>query len=409
MKKLKIFSGLLLLTLVAGIGLCVVGCGGHEHQLTHHDSLQPDCETAGHVEYWECSDCGKYFRDSKAEEEITDKKVSIDALGHDNVLTYDSEELKYYNVCSRNVAHKTFVSDAGVSEVYAYQVSDSSELALILGKETSSTIYVKLVEDITADVEIEAGKSVSIDLNSKVLTNVEEHTIINRGTLTIKDNSQEQSGKIDNITHKKATIFNEENAEFTLESGTLTRSLENGLSQGSNGGNSYYVIVNHGEVVVNGGKVCNDGAYSSLVDNGWYKPSDNTNKTFAVMTINGGEFEGGKYTLKNDDYGVMTINGGIFQNRISDSQTTNAAGIILNWNELTIKGGEFVANECDCLIYTGYNGNAEYEKATTVIEGGSVTGKITSTNKYITATSGSYAGTLTGSLTEKEFTAATVA
>ena len=48
---------------------------GEKHHLFHHIAKAATCGEAGNIEYWECVDegCGKYFRDSNATNEITDK------------------------------------------------------------------------------------------------------------------------------------------------------------------------------------------------------------------------------------------------------------------------------------------------------------------------------------------------
>ena len=49
--------------------------GDKTHHLFHHIAKAATCGEAGNIEYWECADegCGKYFRDSNATNEITDK------------------------------------------------------------------------------------------------------------------------------------------------------------------------------------------------------------------------------------------------------------------------------------------------------------------------------------------------
>ena len=43
--------------------------------------------------------------------------------------------------------------------------------------------------NVTKNIVIPAGADVTIDLNGHKLTNVDDHTILNKGTLTIKDTS----------------------------------------------------------------------------------------------------------------------------------------------------------------------------------------------------------------------------
>ena len=49
-------------------------------KLEHHDAVSPNCTEEGNIEYWECSDCHKYFTDSYATNTVTD--VSVPASGH---------------------------------------------------------------------------------------------------------------------------------------------------------------------------------------------------------------------------------------------------------------------------------------------------------------------------------------
>lgn len=201
---------------------------------------------------------------------------------------------------------------------------------------------ITLTKDVTEDVEITSGKTLTINLGTHNITNQSDHTITVKpgANLTITGN-----GTVDNVTHAKAAIWNE--GTVTLNGGTYTRSKETGASAGESGGNSYYNIVNHGSMTINSGvTVKQDGHFSSLVENGWYNGNENTDKSESVMVINGGTFSGGLNTIKNDDYGNLTITGGNFKN------TTQAS--LLNWNKATITGGTFESNASDAVILNGH-------------------------------------------------------
>lgn len=188
---------------------------------------------------------------------------------------------------------------------------------------------IVLLADTAEDVEIPEGKTLTLDLGGGyTLTNQSGHTIYNKGTLTIIG-----TGTVDNVTHQRAAVYNEAGATATLEDATFTRSLENGKNANDSGGNSYYVIVNHGTMTIEDVTVTQDGAFSSMVENGWYNGNDNKGKAPSVMTIVNGTFSGGLNTIKNDDYGELTVLGGTFEN------VTQAA--ILNWNKTTIEDGIF--------------------------------------------------------------------
>lgn len=90
-----------------------------------------------------------------------------------------------------------------------------------------------------------------------------------------------------------------ENEGVIVLTADTTENIE--ISKGKN------IIIN-----LNGNKIINKGGNSEL-------------------KIYGGNFTGGAYVIKNDDYGVMEINDGNFN--CEDSKTLTAA--ILNWNEET--------------------------------------------------------------------------
>lgn len=218
---------------------------------------------------------------------------------------------------------------------------------------------ITLSNNIEGDFTVAKSKNIVLDLNGYKITNKSGHTITNNGTLTIKDSSDEKAGTIDNVSHRKAAIQNEPNATIVLDGGTYTRSKENGQNSSDSGSNSYYNIVNHGEMTINDGTtVEQDGHFSSLIENGWYDGSQNTDKESSVMTINGGTFSGGLNTIKNDDYGKLTINDGKF--------TNVSQAVFLNWNVAEVNGGTFaVEDNAQSVILNGYlNGTMDQGQLT---------------------------------------------
>ena len=221
---------------------------------------------------------------------------------------------------------------------------------------------ITLGADIEASIEIPAGVTVTLDLNGKTLTNeAGKHTITNEGTLTIKGD-----GTVDNVSHARAAVYNKQGATATLRGGKFTRSKETGKSDSVSGGNSYYNILNQGEMTINDGvEVSQTGHFSSLIDNGWYSGSENVKKINAKLTINGGNFSGGLNTIKNDDFGDLAIKDGKFSN--------TSGAVVLNWNIANISGGSFeVADSAKSVIANGY-GNAEMDKGELTITGGTFT------------------------------------
>lgn len=213
---------------------------------------------------------------------------------------------------------------------------DELSAAITAAGETETTI--KLVADITGDVVVPEKANITIDLNGKKITNSVGHTIMNNGTLTIKG-----EGTVDNITHGKAALYNK--GTVTLNGGTFDRTQENGQSDSSSGGNSYYTIKNVGNMTINEGvnvltaKGNGElGRFSSLVANGYYNGTTYDNdkgEEKPTLTINNGTFSGGLNTIKNDDRAELTIYNGTFKNFY---QAT-----VQNHNIATINGGTYKA------------------------------------------------------------------
>lgn len=230
-----------------------------------------------------------------------------------------------------------------------------------------------LTKDLTGDFTISATNEVIINLNGHKITNKSGDTFtVNKGSkLTISG-----SGAVDNVTHQKACIYN--NGTVILNGGTYTRSKENGINKENSGGNSYYNILNHGEMTINPNvEVSQGGHFSSLIDNGYYNYNSGTPRSGYVgstnhqnpsLVINGGMFSGGINTIKNDDGAILTIVKGTFTNM---TQAT-----VQNNNIAEIRGGEF--NPTDFAIhavetkaYAGSNNKGE-----TTISGGTFKGEL---------------------------------
>ena len=233
---------------------------------------------------------------------------------------------------------------------------------------TGTTGTITLLENVTEDVTIPAGKTIRLELNGKTLTNdaslTKTHTITVAygGKLTVQDTVG--GGVVDNVSHGCAAVWN--NGITVLKGGKYDRSQEND-------GNSYYVLVNHGEMEINKGvTVAQNGHYSSMIQNGYYSYSgdyqESTNAEYPSLTINGGSFSGGLNTVKNDDGGKLEIKGGNFSN-VSQA-------VVLNWNEAEISGGIFTVTEAgvQSVILNGYADNA-IDQGKLTITGGTFTSK----------------------------------
>ena len=232
---------------------------------------------------------------------------------------------------------------------------------------------ITLEQDTTATLTVNADQNITLDLAGFTLTNqVGQHTIVveKGGTLTVTG-----TGTVDNVSHGKAAVYNAPGGTVILNGGTFTRSAEASKDANNSGGNSFYTLKNFGTMTVNDGVVVNQGAdgngkFSSLVANGWQKGAiagqDGAEPAVenggASLTINGGTFNGGLNTIKNDDYGQLTINGGTFKNV--------AQAAVLNWNVATITNGTFTSGK-NCILNGG--GNETLNRGELTINGGSFT------------------------------------
>lgn len=242
----------------------------------------------------------------------------------------------------------TEAAEAGTQEKPTV-VNDADELKAAV----EAGGYIKLNANITASIEIK--NEVHLDLNGKTLTNEAGKptiTVANGGSLTV-----DGSGTVDNVSHAKPAVLNQQGGTVVLSGGSYTRSKEDSKE------NSFYNLQNLGTMTINSGvSVTADGHYSSLVANGWYNGSQNTAKQEANLTITGGNFSGGLNTIKNDDWGVLEISGGNFSN------TTQAT--VMNWNKTTVSGGTF---ESKADVFANGYISADSDKGELTITGGTFT------------------------------------
>ena len=256
---------------------------------------------------------------------------------------------------------------------------------------------VKLVNNVTENVTIPAAKTITLDLNGMTLTNVDDHTILNNGNLTIMG-----TGRVDNISHAKGALYNK--GTVVINGGTFDRSRENGMNKGESGQNSWYTIKNVGTMTINDGATVQTagnnaalGKFSSLVSNGYFNANDyNTNKGLdqPILTIDGGTFRGGLNTIKNDDRAKLTINGGTFSNYYQ--------AVVQNHNIAEITGGTFTAaSDANTETYGIYNCGcgAGIDLGTLTVSGGTFTGatyavaEVSSQNAIVNISGGQFAGT----------------
>ena len=201
--------------------------------------------------------------------------------------------------------------DSSIEKFFVAKVGDTYYKTLAEAVAAANNATVTLLKDVTANVTIPEGKTITLDLNGKTLSggkNNDKAALLNEGTVTIKDSSATKTG----------TIKREDDADKT--------------------GTSYYVIKNLGTMTIEQANVNNNSGYketnsagsmkgSSLICNG-----DRADDNETTLTINDGVFEQQNFlAVKNGAMGILNVNGGKF---------TSKHSAIQNWYKADIKGGE---------------------------------------------------------------------
>ena len=181
---------------------------------------------------------------------------------------------------------------------------------------------IKLSGGLGADEVINADKQFTLDMNNAVIVD-NEKTPVNigvNGALTLTGNGSVECNK-----HGKPAINN--NGNLIIENGSYTRSVDEK-------NNSYYTMVNHGNIVINDGIFQAPRIVSSMIDNGYYDYNTDYKAgemaEYPELTINGGTFINAFYVIKNDDNGKLYINDGNFYGTIFN-----------NGYEMIVRGGNF--------------------------------------------------------------------
>lgn len=221
-----------------------------------------------------------------------------------------------------------------------------------------------LTEDVKDGIVVKAGSNVKINLAGFNVSNEKgDHTIkIEKGATAVITGE----GVVTNNTHQKAPVFND--GTVTIESGTYKRvDAEN---------NTFYVLLNHGKMTINGGKYALENGISSLIDNGWANADENTSKEYATLTINDGTFEmtANKKYIKNDDYGKMIVNGGTFNMYKPSSAVIANVGSGRPEETVIVNGGTFnyygtAPDRKPGYAIWDYN-RGENDKSVTIVNGG---------------------------------------
>ena len=250
----------------------------------------------------------------------------------DNLVTVEISKVntKIENLETELAKDYALKADLDVIKVYGDTASDTSMEVNGQKYNTASEAIaavsdggtIKLSGGLGADEVINADKKFTLDMNNAVIVD-NEKTPVNvdvNGALTLTGNGSVECNK-----NGKPAINN--NGNLTIENGSYTRSVDEK-------GNSYYTMVNHGNIVINDGIFQAPRIISSMISNGYwdyaqdYKAGEMAE--YPELTVNGGTFINAFYVIKNDDNGKLYINGGNFYGTIFN-----------NGYEMVVKGGNF--------------------------------------------------------------------
>lgn len=206
-------------------------------------------------------------------------------------------------------------------------------------------VSAKLEGNIAGSLTVPQGKKVTLDLNGFTLTGGDSHAILNRGTLCIKDSSD--NGKI--VASKANTSALRNAANCVIEGGTFTRAAGED--------NKWHTVENFGTMTFNGGKVIAKDGQSFAIVNGWNYINPGEQK--ATMTINNIEMKAGPNGFKNCAGGTLTMNGGTLHCTGYWGLSNDSTGVA------TINGGKIISDTYVAIS----NGGAKME-----INGGTFSG-----------------------------------
>ena len=275
-------------------------------------------------------------------EEINALKNEINEELNKYALKTDLDVIKIYG---DSIAEDTSMSVDGVK----YDTASEAIAAVPNGG------TVKMTGGLGAGEIINVDKKLTLDMNNAVIIDNEKTPVVVgvNGDLTLSGDGSVECNK-----NGEPAISN--NGKLTIENGNITRAVDEK-------GNTYYTMVNHGNVIINDGIFQAPRKVSSMIENGYWDYNSGNEKSgyiagvnsqYPELTINGGTFINAFYVIKNDDASKLTINNGMFYGTI-----------LHNGIEMIINGGHFTTTD-GFYPLSIRNLSDDLNPAKTVINGG---------------------------------------
>ena len=93
-----VIAVILAATMLFTFTLAACGENSHEHSLTHVDARESTCTSEGNIEHWQCTSCGKYFKDADATIEATWGELQLPSIEHDyDPFTHRCKNCDFYD------------------------------------------------------------------------------------------------------------------------------------------------------------------------------------------------------------------------------------------------------------------------------------------------------------------------
>lgn len=229
------------------------------------------------------------------------------------------------------MAPVAFAGNTETTTEYVAQVDGTNYATIAAAIEAANNKTLTLLKDVNGQIVIPKGKTVTLDLNGKTMTNTGT-TLYNSGTLVVKDSSDDKSGKIVSthnvgigVNHNSTTTI--EYANIEAQEGAVITGYATGATITIKDG--VFTALDNAVVAGNGNKTDENTEGHPV--------RDNANN----ITIDGGTFIGniqssgyiacGIYAPWKD---IITVNGGNFT-------VHNGIGIVARAGQVTVNGGTF--------------------------------------------------------------------